>query len=88
MSESPRQATLAERLGMDTDRRVAGGDGGDDSLDRATLDRLTECERGAYVAVEWNGYAPRDFARSTDRTPSTARTLLMRARRKMGVSAE
>jgi hypothetical protein len=85
---SPRQATLAERLDLGGARRpVAGGDGGDRVLDRPTLERLTPSETAAYVACEWNEYAPREFARETDRTPSTARTLLMRARRKMGVSA-
>lgn len=73
----------------DTDRRTVafGGSEPDPTEPGYPLEELTPAERSVFIAVEWNGYEPAQVARATDRAPSTARTLLARARRKMGVKA-
>jgi DNA-directed RNA polymerase specialized sigma24 family protein len=90
INPSGRWETAAERLDLgDTDRRtVAFGGSEPDPTEPGSLslEELTPAERSVFIAVEWNGYAPAQVARATDRAPSTARTLLARARRKMGVS--
>jgi len=58
-----RDATLAE-FGTGTD---------------PDLDRLTDAERRAYVAVRLNGVSVREHARETDRSAGTIGNLLRRA---------
>lgn len=54
----------------------------------AGTDRLTDAEREVYELVTWEEMEPATAAFETGRTASTARTLLMRARRKLGETAE
>jgi len=86
---SGRQATLLERLEERGDRRtVATGTTGEEiSVGAPEFGELTGAEVAVWVAVELNGYQPAEHARATGKAASTARTLLQRAREKMGVEA-
>lgn len=53
------------------------------SPDVPNLSRLSEAETQVYRACELDGLRPAELADATDRTPSTVRTILSRARRKM-----
>lgn len=50
----------------------------------ASPDVLTDAEREVYELVSWDDKEPSQAAFETGRKASTARTLLMRARRKLG----
>lgn len=60
-----------------------GADDPPDYLDR--LDELTDGQREVFVSVEINGNEPCEAAAATDRSASCARTLLQRARDRLGV---
>ena len=48
------------------------------------LDRLSPAERDVYRSVDREGMRPVDLAGHLDRSPSTIRTILHRARAKLG----
>jgi len=50
---------------------------------RPALDELTESEREVFETVEMGEPGVREFARETDRHPTTIQTLLRRARLKL-----
>lgn len=56
--------------------------------DGPAFDDLTNAERVVFKAVEAGGMEPADVARRTGRAPSTARTLLQRAREKVDQEAD
>lgn len=47
------------------------------------LDVLTDAQQKVYVACDWNGFAPCEIAEHTDRAPTTIRTHLYRARKRL-----
>ena len=50
---------------------------------RASRADLSEAEREVWIAAETEGLRPCEIAEETGRSPSTVRTLLQRARRKV-----
>ena len=72
MSETNRTGNNAR-----TDRKVPPAN------KRPALDELTEAEREVFETVEMGEPGVREFARETERHPSTVMTLLRRARQKI-----
>jgi len=64
------------------------GETGSDTVPREVarrrLNRLSDAEREVYESVEFEGLRPADLAPYTDWSESTIRTLLSRARQKVG----
>jgi DNA-directed RNA polymerase specialized sigma24 family protein len=58
------------------------------TADSLGFEDLTDAEREVYKAVHADGKQPSDVASDTDRSPSCARTLLQRAREKVGMEAD
>lgn len=57
------------------------------TTDGPGFEHLTDAEREVYKAVHADGKQPADVANDTNRSPSCARTLLQRAREKLGTEA-
>ena len=81
-----RQASLADRLDAGQRYTVDSSPVGEPEpeLELPSVEPLSGRQVAVWVAVELNGYEPRDFARQVGIKPSTARTHLLRARERIG----
>ena len=81
-----RQASLAERIDAGQRYTVDSATVGEPEpeIELPNFGPLSGRQVAVWVAVELNGFEPRDFARQVEIAPSTARTHLQRARERIG----